>query len=96
MSLQTKEASFGTPSASRTRDLPLGGACYIHLTMGAYMKFMKVMLLWALPYFCKKTASGCQILRRQALYPAELWKNIVHFTLRTRRNVRFSRCFILP
>lgn len=25
----------GTPSASRTHDLPLGGACYIHLTMGA-------------------------------------------------------------
>ena len=44
----------GTPSASRTRDLPLGGACYIHLTMGAYMKFIKVMLLWARPYFCTK------------------------------------------
>ena len=30
---------FGTPNGNRTHNCPLGGGCYIHLTMEAYKIF---------------------------------------------------------
>ena len=47
MSLQTKEASDGTPNRNRTYNCPLGGGCYIHLTMEAYwaIKFWRGLFI---------------------------------------------------
>lgn len=35
----TKSAVLSLPIQNRTENLPLGGACYLHLTMGSYWFF---------------------------------------------------------